>query len=98
MKESITENDVKHVAKLASLPINESEIKKFSSQLSEVIDYNMGELAKIETENIEPITNITGLVDISRDDETEPGLTQKEALANAKVTHNGFFKVKAILE
>ncbi|MDP2671534.1 MAG: Asp-tRNA(Asn)/Glu-tRNA(Gln) amidotransferase subunit GatC [bacterium] len=95
--EKISQEDVKHVAKLASLSLSEKEIELYTQQLSEVIDYNMGELKKVDTNKIEPITNITGLEDILAEDEVEPGLTQEEALANSKETHNGFFKVKAVL-
>jgi aspartyl-tRNA(Asn)/glutamyl-tRNA(Gln) amidotransferase subunit C len=98
MKEKLDQEDIKHVVKLSNLPLNEGEIAKFTKQLSEVIDYNVQELRKVSTDNVEPITNITGLVDVFREDETEPGLTQEEALQNTKERYNGFFKVKAILE
>jgi len=98
MKRKIEIEDVKHITKLANLPLTDSEMKKYSSQLSEVIDYNMSLLEKINTEKVEPTAHIAGLSNILRKDETEPGLDTKAALQNAKETHNDFFKVKAILE
>ena len=98
MKKKITPNDVEHVASLANLPLKPTEIKKFSSQLSEVIDYNMSLLQKVKTENVEPTAHITGVTNVLRTDETEPGLSSAEALQNTVSKHNDFFKVKAILD
>ena len=98
MKRKITLEEVKHVAALAALPLTDSEIKKFAFQLSEVIDYNMSLLEGVKTEGVEPTAHITGIANILRADETEPGLESAEALKNTKATHAGFFKVKAILE
>ena len=97
MKKKLSSSEIKHVAILASLPLKEAELKKFSSQLSEVIDYNMSLLDKVDIKNTEPTAHVTGASNIQRPDETEPGLSQEEALQNSKSVHNGFFKVKAIL-
>ena len=98
MKKRIDLEEVKHVVKLANLPLTDQEIKKFTSQLSEVIGYNMSLLEKVDTKGVEPTAHITGVSNVLREDETEPSLTSKEALQNAKETHNDFFKVKAILD
>ncbi|MEX0621703.1 MAG: Asp-tRNA(Asn)/Glu-tRNA(Gln) amidotransferase subunit GatC [Candidatus Woykebacteria bacterium] len=98
MKRKISTDEVKHVAKLANLPLTAAEVKKFSSQLSEVIDYNISLLTKVDTTGVEPTAHVTGAENIKRKDETEPGLSQKEALQNTKSSHNGFFKVKAVLD
>lgn len=89
--------DVVHVAKLANLSLNKEEIKKFESQLSETIEY-IGQLNEIDTSNVKETSQVTGLSNVTRDDNTSASLTQEEALKNTKSTHNGLFKVKAILE
>lgn len=93
----LTKDQVKHVAKLANLPLTEEEEKKYSEQLSETLDY-VEQLNKIDTNNVEPTHSVTGLSNVMRPDETEPSLSQEEALANAKSKENGFFKVKAIFD
>ena len=98
MSTKLTKEEIEKVAKLANLDLTEEEIKKFTSQLSEVVGYNVSELAKVKTERIEPVTNITGLKNVLRTDEAADGLSQDEALANTKQTHNGFFKVKGIFD
>lgn len=93
----LTKDQVKHIAKLASLPINDEEIVQLEDQLSETLKF-VENLNEISTENIEPTHSVTGLSNVLRPDETEPSLTQNQALQNAKSKKNGYFKVKVILE
>ncbi len=88
--------DVKKVADLASLPLSSEEAGKFESQLDETISY-IKNLDEIHTKGVEPTSQVTGLVNITREDVVTPSLSQEEALQNAKSTYNGFFKVKQIL-
>lgn len=88
--------DIKHVAKLASLTLTEEEEKKFSAQLEETVNYIEG-LNEVNTDNVQPTSQVTGLENITREDMVRPSLSQEEALSNAKSTYNGFFRVKGIL-
>lgn len=94
----ITIEEVKYVAKLANLELTSEEEAKFADQLGEVIDYNMGLLSEVNTDNVDPLFQVNDDTNRHRDDETQPSLTQEQVLKNASSTHNGFFKVKAILE
>jgi len=89
--------NVPHVAKLANLPLSLAEEKKFEKQLSEILNY-VEKLKEVDTKNIETTSQVTGLENIMREDKSTISLTQEEALSNAKSQHNGFIKVKAILE
>lgn len=88
--------DITHVAKLANLPLTEEEKKNFSTQLEETVEYIKG-LSEVNTEGVEPTSQVTGLENVTREDVIKPSLTQEQALSNAKQTYNGFFKVKGIL-
>lgn len=89
--------DIKHVAKLANLTLSDYEIKKLEKQLKETIKF-VDKLEEINTKGIQPTSQITGLENVTREDNPTPSLSQEEALKNAKSIHNGLFKVKAILE
>jgi aspartyl-tRNA(Asn)/glutamyl-tRNA(Gln) amidotransferase subunit C len=95
----LTKDDVLHIAKLAKLRLDDSEIDKYASQLSSVIDY-FSELSSVDTKDVEPTSQTTGLEDVYRKDEIIPtgSLTQEEALSGSDKVYNGYFKVKAILE
>ena len=98
MKNKITPEEVKHIEKLANLPLGTSEVKKYAEQLSEVIDYNISLLESVNTKTVEPTAHVLGLSIEARSDEPEPGLKADEAIKNASSTYNDFFKVPAILE
>lgn len=89
--------NIPHVAKLANLPLTDEETKKFDEQLASILHY-VEKLNDLDTKSVEPTSQITGLENITRQDESQPSLSQKQALSNTKKTHNGSFEVDAILE
>jgi aspartyl-tRNA(Asn)/glutamyl-tRNA(Gln) amidotransferase subunit C len=89
--------NVPHVAKLANLTLTSDEITRFESQLIHILEY-VKKLEEVDTTAIEPTSQVTGLENITRLDNTIPSLTQQEALTNAKAQKNGQFQVKGILE
>ena len=95
----LSDSDVKHVAKLANLPLTSEEISRFKSQLSQVLSY-VEKLSEVDTAKVEPTSQTTGLENVLRQDEIkiEANLTQKEALSGTEKILNGYFVVPAILE
>jgi len=55
-------------------------------------------LQKVNTEKLKPSSWIGNLKNVFREDKILPSLEQKSVLSNAKETHNGYFKIKAIFE
>ena len=88
--------NVKHVAKLANLPLSQEEEKKFEKQLEETLEY-IESLNEIDTSKVAPADNITSLSNITREDKIKPSLSQEDALKNTKNQKKGLFKVKGIL-
>ncbi len=88
---------VQHVAKLANLKLGAKEIGKFQKQLAEILDY-VNQLNQVKTKGVEPTSQVTGLENVFRKDESRPSLSQKEVLSNAKSKEKGMFKIKAIFE
>ncbi|HET9947245.1 MAG TPA: Asp-tRNA(Asn)/Glu-tRNA(Gln) amidotransferase subunit GatC [Patescibacteria group bacterium] len=89
--------NVKHIATLASMPITASQEEKLEKELEATLEH-VKRLEEIDTTQIEGTNEVTQAVNVMREDETEPSLTQEEALMNAKKTYNGFFVVPVILE
>jgi aspartyl-tRNA(Asn)/glutamyl-tRNA(Gln) amidotransferase subunit C len=89
--------NVAHVAKLANLSLSEEETQLFEAQLEETLKY-VEQLSEVDTKNVAPTSNVTGLENVMDEDITRPSLSQKEALANAKATEKGLFKVKGIFD
>ena len=66
----LTQDQVRHVAKLARLKLSEAEVEKFSKQLSAVFSY-MEELNEVNTDNVLPTSQVTGLENITREDKVQ---------------------------
>jgi len=93
----LSEAEVEHIAKLARLKLTKEEVKRFCSQLSEVLEY-MEVLNEVETEGVEPTAQVTGLENVFREDEVYPSLEPKQALSGAPVRQGNFFKTGVVLE
>jgi len=97
--QSVTIDDVKKIAKLASLNILPEEEKKFAEQFSQIVEV-VNELNEINTNGIPETYQVTNLVNITRDDVVDHSrvLSQELALSQAKKTHAGFFVVSRVID
>ena len=59
-----------HVAKLAKLTLTPNEITKFQEQLSKIVDY-ISQLSEVDTSNLEPTSQTTGLENVFRTDQVK---------------------------
>lgn len=89
--------DLNHVAKLANLPIDKHQQKRFEPQLTAILAF-VSKLQKIPTKNIQPTAQVTGLTNVFREDAVDASriLTQAQALSNATKTHDGYFVVPSV--
>ena len=95
----LSKEEVLHLAKLASLTLSEEEITRYQAQLSNIIGY-IEMLDKVNTDNIEPIEQLTELDNVAFEDGTksERSLTQVEVVQNTKTHKNGHIRVNAIFD
>jgi len=93
----LTKDQVKHVAKLANLPLNDSQIEEYSDQLSKILDY-IDKLDEVDIANVIPTYNVSRQNSVMRKDEAGQSLSQEEALQNASNQKNGFFVTKGVFE
>ncbi len=93
----ITPDQVKKIAKLANLPIDDDKLPKYSQELGNILDL-VSKLQKLDTEKIEPTSQVTGLTNVFREDVVKPSLTQEQALQNAPRKHNGYFVTNAVFD
>ncbi len=96
-KKILSRDEILHLAELAKLKLSEEEIEKFRIQLSEIIGY-IEQLNKVDTDNVEPVAQLTDLTNVSREDTSSEAqsLTQAQALQNAKTAKDGYIRVEAI--
>ena len=92
----ISSNEVKKVAQLARLELNESEIQKHAEQLENILGY-IKQLEKIDTKNIPCTTRAIEVVNVFRKDEKKDYKNSEELLNLAPSRENNFFKVPKII-
>ena len=92
----ISSNEVKKVAQLARLELNESEIQKHAEQLENILGY-IKQLEKINTDNIPCTTRAIEVVNVLRKDEKKDYQNSEELLDLAPSRENQFFKVPKII-
>lgn len=72
----LDKKQVEHIAQLARLYLTEKEKEKFATELSSVLEY-IEILNEVNTDDVEPTYQVTGLVNVYREDKVE-GSTKEE--------------------
>jgi aspartyl-tRNA(Asn)/glutamyl-tRNA(Gln) amidotransferase subunit C len=93
----ISRQDVEHVARLARLALTDAERERMREQLDGILAY-IDTLRTLDTSATEPTSHAVPLVNVMRDDENRPCLSQDAALANAPDRSGDFFRVPKIIE
>ncbi len=94
----LTEEQVRHVAKLARLKLTDEEVGRFAKQLSEVLDY-VDLLSEVDTEGVKPTYQVTGLQNVSEKDEVVNEVTKEEMLnCSALPKERGQIRVQAAIK
>ncbi|MDY6912443.1 MAG: Asp-tRNA(Asn)/Glu-tRNA(Gln) amidotransferase subunit GatC [Chloroflexota bacterium] len=93
----LSQKEVKHIALLARLGLSEEETEQFRGQISNILD-NFEILREVDTADVPPTSQVTGLLNITADDEPVASFSQEEILANAALQENGYFRIRAVLE
>ena len=98
MKKSrkISKEEVKKIAGLAKLSINEDEIELYTDQMNQILDY-VSQLNEVDTDNVEPLSHVLDVVNKTRSDTVNPSVSRKTALKNAAKTDDEFILVPEII-
>ncbi len=101
----ITEDDVRHVARLARIALNDADVKHFTSHLLKVLN-NARELETLDLDDVPMWRHPYGLSNVLREDEVAESqiLDRTEVLSQAPDTDSPasadeakFFKVPSVL-
>ncbi len=94
----ISLDDVKKLARLARIAITDEEATKFQSELDAILAY-VKQLEDVDTTGVEPTSQVTGLVNVTRaDEEIDYGVDRDGLLKNAPDSKDGYVKVRRVLE
>ncbi|HBB02234.1 MAG: glutamyl-tRNA(Gln) amidotransferase subunit C, aspartyl-tRNA(Asn)/glutamyl-tRNA (Gln) amidotransferase subunit C [Candidatus Peregrinibacteria bacterium GW2011_GWF2_38_29] len=95
----LSEEEVKHIAKLARIRLTDAEIKKYSTQLTDILEY-VKILEEVDTKNFEPTSQVTGLKDVTREDVVVSNSATGEDLLKCSTlpVQNNQIKVKPVIK
>lgn len=92
----ITRDTVLHLAKLSSLQLTDSEIDSLTGDLGRIIEY-ITQLDQLDTDDVEPTYEVTGLQNVFREDTVKSGLGREQLLALAPDSLDSSIKVPKVL-
>lgn len=92
----ISSDEVKKVARLARLELDESQIQHHAEQLEKILEY-IKQLEKINTDNIPCTTRAIEVTNVLRKDEKNDYENVEEIIDLAPSRENKFFKVPKII-
>jgi aspartyl-tRNA(Asn)/glutamyl-tRNA(Gln) amidotransferase subunit C len=93
----LSRDDVLKLARLSRLKLTDEETEKFREELSEILEY-VEILNKVDTSGLEPTSQVTGLKNVMRKDETRDyGYKPEDLLKNAPAIKDNQFKVRRVL-
>lgn len=98
MADRLTKEDVAHIAALAHLELTSDEQELFARQLAGILSY-AEQVQAIDTAGVPPTSHVLPRHAADRADETRPGLSRADALANAPeaALDAGLFKVPRVI-
>lgn len=93
----LTRDDVLKLAQLARLDLTDDEIKEFSEELSEILQY-VEKLGQADVSGLKPTNQVTGLTNVTREDAIRDyGYQPEELLKNLPVQQDKHIKVKRMI-
>ena len=92
----LTKEEVQKIAQLCKIQLTEQEVEKFQKELSTVLEY-ASELQKVNTDGVEPISQVTGLENVLREDKSRQSEYRDAIIANFPDKKDSFLKIKNIL-
>lgn len=94
---SVSEKEVRHVAKLARLALSDAEIDRMVPELNNILGW-VEQLGEVDTDGVEPLTAVIDNQLRLRDDVVNDGDCRDDILKNAPDAQHGFFAVPKVIE
>lgn len=93
---TISTSDIQHLASLSSLALADDEVDGLRQDLENIIGY-IKQLGELDTSGVEPTYQVTGLENVWREDEVQPGISRDELLELTPEKQNNQVKVPQVL-
>ena len=96
MASDLSEETIRHVARLARIDLTDQEVRSLLGQFATILAY-FDKLNELDTSAVQPLTRAVDLHSVMADDSPGACLATEEALAAAPERDGSFFKVPKVL-
>ena len=93
---SISRDEVRHLADLARIDLDDAELDHLAPQLSVILD-SVASISGVAGDDVPPTSHALPLTNVFREDVVEPSLTPEQALSGAPAQEEQRFAVPRIL-
>ena len=93
----IDKNTINKIARLSRIKLDDKESEYYITDLNSILDW-VEQLNEVNTENVEPLSNISSSVLPKREDVAKDVNSSDEILENAPDKLEGFFVVPKVVE
>ena len=93
----IDKNTINKIARLSRIKLNDKESEDYINDLNSILDW-VEQLNEVDTENVEPLSNISSSILPKREDVSKDTNSSEEILENAPDKLEGFFAVPKVVE
>ena len=93
----IDKNTTLKIARLSRIKINDAEVDELSTQLNSILDW-VDQLNEVDTENIDPLNNVSKSILPLRKDEKIVNNNTLDVLKNAPEKLEDYFVVPKVVE
>lgn len=94
---SLDKATTQKVARLARIRLEEGEDEKYTKELNGILQW-IDMLGEVDTDGVEPLANVANIELKLREDKVSDGGIQKDVLANAPESLQGYFVVPKVIE
>lgn len=93
----VDKETLKKIAHLARLNFDEKSDESMLNSITDILTW-VEKLNEINTDDVEPLTNMASEVNMLREDEVKPHLNHEDALKNAPKKDSDYIRVPKVLE
>jgi len=93
----VNDDMINKLAHLARLKFDEEEKQEIKSDLQRMIVF-VEKLNELDLENVEPLLHMSSEINVLREDKVEGSISRSEALKNAPLHDEQFFKVPKVIK
>ena len=93
---SISKEEIIHIAKLASLNLNDDEIEKYTKNMQEILEF-ANTVNNVDTSSIKETIGANNNYNVFRKDEVKQEISKDDLLQNAPSKDEGMFRIPKVI-